>query len=116
MAVTDALEGRGFITPAEDKRFDVTPDGSAWFERTGVDMANLSPTRRGLARQCLDWTERRHHVAGPLGVALFAAMSRSGWMRRVQGGRAVEVAPPGAIALRRELGIDVAAIRADAEY
>jgi len=116
VAVTDALEGRGFITGAEGKRFDVTPDGSAWFERTGVDMANLSPTRRGLARQCLDWTERRHHVAGPLGVALFAAMSRSGWMRRVQGERAVEVVPPGAIALRRELGIDVAAIRADAKY
>jgi len=53
--------------PAADKQFEVTPGRSRVFGGVGLDVRALKPTRRGLARQCLDWTERRHHLAGPLG-------------------------------------------------
>jgi DNA-binding transcriptional ArsR family regulator len=106
VAVTDALVALGFIRPAPDKLFEVTSAGAAWFAGIGLDLAALRPSRRGLARQCLDWTERQHHLAGPLGVALLAAFCARGWMRRNPGSRAVEITPQGWLALRHELGID----------
>jgi DNA-binding transcriptional ArsR family regulator len=106
VAVTAALVEHDYLRPATDKQFEVTPEGVVWFGSTGVDVASLKPTRRGLARQCLDWTERTHHLAGPLGVRFMSAMCENGWLRRVDGSRAVQVTPPGHAELRRLLGVD----------
>jgi hypothetical protein len=56
------------LVPAAEKRFEVTAAGVEWFGGVGVDVAALKPTRSGLARRCLDWTKRTHHLAGPLGL------------------------------------------------
>jgi len=106
VATTQALGRRGFIAEAPDKQFSVTEDGAAWFAGLGLDMAGLKPTRRGLARQCLDWTEREHHLAGPLGVRLLARFCAIGWLRRSASSRAIEVTPRGRAALREQLGVD----------
>lgn len=106
VAVTQALQRRGFIVPAPDKRFDVTPAGTVWFRHQGLDMDGLRGTRRGLARQCLDWTEREHHLAGPLGVQFMSTLCENGWMRRVSKSRAVQVTPAGWAGLKAELGIE----------
>ena len=106
VAVTQALQDRGFISAMADKQFEVTHDGMGWFSAMGIDMAGLKPTRRGLARQCLDWTERRHHLAGPLGVAFMAQLCAKGWLRRLKNSRAVQVTPKGWAGLREELGVD----------
>ncbi|HTH96154.1 MAG TPA: ArsR family transcriptional regulator [Stellaceae bacterium] len=74
-------------------------------------MAHLKPTRRGLARQCLDWTERRHHLAGPLGVALLDVFCVKGWLRRSPRKRSVDITPAGLAALRQQLDLDVEALR-----
>jgi DNA-binding transcriptional ArsR family regulator len=89
VTVTQGLQERGFIVPAADKQFEVTESGRDWFVGMGLDMTALKPTRRGLARQCLDWTERTHHLAGPLGVRLLAAFCAAGWLRRSKDSRAV---------------------------
>ena len=68
--------------------------------------------RRGLARRCLDWTERRHHLAGPLGVRLLARFGEFRWVRRDAGSRAVHLTPAGAQALYARLGIDTAGLLA----
>jgi hypothetical protein len=47
------------------------------------------------ARRCLDWTERRPHVAGPVGTALASLALERGWVRRLRGTRAVLVTPTG---------------------
>jgi DNA-binding transcriptional ArsR family regulator len=73
VAVAGGLQARGFIVAAADKQFRVTPGGAEWFATVGLDIHTLKPTRRGIARQCLDWTERSHHLAGPLGIGLPAA-------------------------------------------
>jgi len=111
VAVTQALQDRRVIVPAEDKRFELTPAGRDWLADLGLDTGRLRPTRRGLARQCLDWTEREHHLAGPLGVQLLDLLCRRGWLRRPAAGRAVEVTPQGRAGLKETFGVDADALR-----
>jgi predicted transcriptional regulator len=104
--VCEALVARDLIRPVADKLYDVTPEGRRWFENLGVPLGALRSSR-GVARQCLDWTERRHHLAGPLGVKLLAAMTARGWLALEAKGRAVRLTPDGAQALRSLLGVSL---------
>lgn len=106
VAVTQRLQERGFIAVAANKQFQVSPAGVDWFRGIGLDVSALRPTRRGLARQCLDWTERSHHLAGPLGVALLAHLCSENWLKRSRDSRAVRVTPKGRMELKRQLGVD----------
>jgi DNA-binding transcriptional ArsR family regulator len=102
--VCAALVEQDLIRPEADKLYAISDQGRAWFEDLGVDVSALrSP--RGVARQCLDWTERRHHLAGPLGVQLLAAMTARGWFVLEAQGRAVRVTAAGEQALRERLGV-----------
>jgi len=106
--VLAALETRGFLTAGGDKRYIITPDGSRWFGRTfGIDVNTLKPGRHGIARRCLDWTERRYHLAGPLGAAMLHRMCELGWVERVQGQRTVQTTSLGREMLRKGLGVAV---------
>ncbi|HEY1998277.1 winged helix-turn-helix domain-containing protein [Paraburkholderia sp.] len=106
VAMTQALEQRGVIVATKDKQFEVTPDGIAWFGRMGLNVPELQATRRGLARQCLDWSERQHHLAGPLGVQWMNLLCTSGWLRREKATRAVQVTPQGWAWMKEQLGIE----------
>ena len=106
VAVTEALTEREFLVAAPDKLFELTPAGAEWFAGAGVDMRALKASRRGLARQCLDWTERAHHLAGPLGTAFMGAMCESGWLRRAAGSRAIALTPRGQLEMKRRLGLE----------
>jgi DNA-binding transcriptional ArsR family regulator len=114
VAVARGLQDRSYIVAAPDKRFDVTPSGVAWFGSVGLDVNCVNPTRRGLARQCLDWTERTHHLAGPLAVQFMSVLCMSGWLRRAPESRAVAVTPKGRVELKHHLGVDEEALRAQA--
>lgn len=107
VALTRALEERQYLRPMHYKLLEVTPPGSEWLARLGVDLHGIKPSRGGLARQCLDWTERQHHLAGPLGVELMSILCTAGWLRRGRETRAVEVLPKGRHELRAQLGVDV---------
>jgi hypothetical protein len=63
-----------------------------------------------LTRSCLDWSERRPHVAGALGAALLDALLAASWVVRRPAGRAVAVTPRGRAGLREALGLEVEAI------
>jgi len=106
VAVTQRLQERGYLQALEDKRFIVTPTGADWFNGLGIDVATLKPARHGIARQCLDWTERVHHLAGPLGASFFQVLSASGWLVRAEASRAVQVTPLGWAGFRRHLDLD----------
>jgi DNA-binding transcriptional ArsR family regulator len=106
IAVTDALVARGFLRPADDKLYAISAEGRAWFEDLGLDLTALR-SKRGAARQCLDWTERRHHLAGPLGVTLLSRMVALGWIETVAGSRAARLTTLGREALRERLGVDL---------
>jgi DNA-binding transcriptional ArsR family regulator len=113
VAVAQALQQRGYLVPAADRHFAVTPQGRVWFAGIGLDLAALPRSRRGMARKCLDWTERTHHLAGPLGRHLLRAFCDAGWLRRSPTSRAVQVTPMGTAALKRELGLDILGLAAD---
>src|SRR6185437_14198867 len=107
VALTRALQIREYLRPADDKALEVTAAGCEWLAAVGLDLSGVKPSRGGLARQCLDWTERQHHLAGPLGVELMSVLCAAGWLRRGRNSRAVEVLPKGRQQLRAQLGVDV---------
>jgi DNA-binding transcriptional ArsR family regulator/predicted transcriptional regulator len=85
--------------------FLLTPKGIRFLETMGIDCEALRRQRRGLARACLDWTERRPHLAGSLGAALLQLMLDRHWLRRMEGTRAVLVTPKGRKAMNELFGI-----------
>ncbi|MHB1527980.1 MAG: ArsR/SmtB family transcription factor [Acidiferrobacteraceae bacterium] len=106
VAIAHGLQQKGYLLPAAEKQFVVTPTGVEWFGCMGLEVQALRPAGRGLARQCLDWTERRHHLAGPLGVQLLNVLCASGWLRHAPSTRAIQVTPEGWAGLKEQLGIN----------
>lgn len=72
-----------------------TPNGRAALAEFGIDMAALEAARRPVCRTCLDWSMRRHHLAGGLGAALLGRFEALGWARRMPGSRVVAFSPQG---------------------
>ena len=106
--VGTALEDRGLLVPAEGKRLHVTPAGRIWLaDVLAINVATLGSGRHGLARRCLDWTERRHHVAGPVGSRILSRCLELGLLTKTPGSRAVKLTPAGGKLLHRELGISI---------
>jgi len=79
----------------------VTAEGEAYFEGLGVDVIALGRARRPTCRPCLDWSERRHHLAGGLGAAVLDVVFARRWARRHPSSRAVVFASGGRAKLER---------------
>jgi DNA-binding transcriptional ArsR family regulator len=73
----------------------LTADGEAWLAKLGVDVAALRQRARPLVRACLDWSERRDHLAGAVGAAILARLFERRLVRRDPLGRAVSISPRG---------------------
>lgn len=101
VAITDAMTERGLLDWAHGVR--LTEDGGRWLDELGVTL----PTggRRPWVRSCLDWTERRPHVAGAVGAAVCRHAIDAGWIVRVGSGRALDVTADGRAALSTHLGL-----------
>lgn len=102
ITVTDALTHHGLLR--QDTGFALTDTGLAWFAEAGIDLERTG--RRPLARACLDWTERRPHLAGIAGAALCRHALTTGWCVRIGSERAVKVTPAGERAFAELLGIE----------
>jgi len=102
--VTDSLVTQKIIEPAGGK-FTVTAKGTKWLTRLDIDCLTLQQHRRAFTRACLDWTERRSHLAGALGAALLKKMLDERWIRHMANSRAVLVTPKGQKAFREVFGI-----------
>ncbi|MFC8429350.1 ArsR/SmtB family transcription factor [Streptomyces sp. NPDC057253] len=107
IAVTDALTYRQLLS--QDTSFALTEAGLRWFEANGIPLHRTG--RRPLARACLDWTERRPHLAGVAGAALCHHALTEGWCIRIGSERAVKVTATGEQALKELLGIDESTLR-----
>ena len=100
-----ALESTKIIAPYGARDYKVGPKGERWFEEMGIEVRPLRGTRRCFARQCLDWTERRPHVAGALGAALYARLGELGWIAPRPKTRALRVTHRGAREFQARFGI-----------
>jgi DNA-binding transcriptional ArsR family regulator len=90
----DSLSARGCLTLAGDA-IALTAAGEAEMARLGIDLGSLHAARRPLCRTCLDWSERRSHLAGALGAALLARIDALGWIRRAPASRHVNFTAEG---------------------
>ena len=81
--------------------------GGTRLAELGLDVDALARARRPLLRPCLDWSERRRHVAGALGTALADRFFELGWLRRRPTNRSIEVTASGHSGLLSEFGIDL---------
>jgi DNA-binding transcriptional ArsR family regulator len=86
VGIADHLRRIGGIE-LHDDGLALTPTGIAWFDHLGVDLAAAATQRRALLRPCLDWTERRDHLAGAAAAALARTALEEGWVRRRASGQ-----------------------------
>ncbi|GAA1849761.1 ArsR/SmtB family transcription factor [Asanoa iriomotensis] len=99
VALVDAFVSDSVLTAGGDG-FVLTPSGAEALADAGVDVAGARSSRRAFARSCLDFTERRPHLAGALGAAVCAHALAEGWfVRRAPGHRALRITDEG----RRQL-------------
>ena len=100
VALADALVEQGRVELTSEAGI-LTEAGIAFLGEIGIDTAPMlargtKRSGRVLCRPCLDWSERRPHLAGTLGAVICAHSMEQGWTRRIEGTRAVDVTPKGA--------------------
>lgn len=105
VGLADALEQNGFIVPSGAGRYMLSEEGRSRCMCFGLDLAAFSTGAKAHARDCVDWTERRRHLAGPVPARLFSRLLELGWLRRGTEGRAIFVTPSGARGLRESFGL-----------
>ncbi len=106
VALADALQTKGWLT-ATEMNYEVTAEGETGFTTFGIDLPALRKQRRHFARLCLDWTERRPHIAGALGAALMARLLERRWLKKDPKERVLYLTRAGQEGLERVLGISV---------
>lgn len=95
-----SLGVRGYVLE-DAEQVSLTLEGEGFVADFGVDLAMLKSARVPLCRSCLDWSERRTHLAGSLGRAMLERMETLGWMRRDPKNRAIHITPKGHIAFAK---------------
>jgi DNA-binding transcriptional ArsR family regulator len=107
VAVFHALVARKAVQAPDATPGDIAlgPRADAVFGTLGVDLGAARSERRRFATACLDWTERKPHLGGALGAAVWAELTAREWIVRRPGTRAVTVTRSGVRGLRRALGV-----------
>ena len=85
---------RGYLTVTH-AGLELTPQGVAFVRDFGVDIDSLFRKKSPLCRECLDWSERKSHLAGSLGRALLSRMEHLGWAKRTPNSRIIRFTPNG---------------------
>jgi hypothetical protein len=101
--LTDCLVARAYVV-LDDETAEITRAGTRFLTDFGVALPRS--TRRHFSRLCLDWTERRPHLAGAVGAAITRRYFDLGWMESIEGSHAVVVTPSGRRGLRETFGLD----------
>ena len=108
VALTDALTRGKHIVLTEDGGM-VTPVGEKFLSGFGVLVEEVRQGRRTFCRPCLDWSERRPHLAGALGAALAERCFELGWIARIRDSRALKISPKGERGLAEVFGVTLGA-------
>jgi len=100
--VTAALQRRNILR-SSGKGYEIADHGPVWLEEMGIDWQQLTLGKRPFALQCLDFTERRHHIAGALGAALLTRMVELDWITKLHVPRSVRLTTKGRAELSARL-------------
>jgi len=104
VAIADRLVQRSFILLDEDGG-QLTDAGRSFFDEFGIDLRRTSK-RRVFCRPCLDWSERRPHLAGAVGAAILRHALEHDWVEHIRDSRALVVTPVGVRGLATTFGIE----------
>jgi DNA-binding transcriptional ArsR family regulator len=104
VAVADHLIG-GKLLDVTSAEFVVTRRGKTFFASFDIDVDEVRETRRSFARRCMDWTERRPHVAGALGASLLERFLNERWLVRNPRDRALSLTPSGRSEFSRRFNV-----------
>ena len=108
VSIADAMTRQGFVELAEDAGV-VTDAGARFLDKMGIGFDPAPGTgekTRLVCRPCLDWSERRPHLAGRLGAALCRHCIANGWVRKRAASRVLDITPAGDQALRKLFGFE----------
>lgn len=97
--IVDKLISRKIIE-LQDRTFVVTKNGNTFFSEFGLDLIELQKQKRYFSKACLDWSERKYHLAGALGAAILDRMLQLDWIRRTKNSRAIIITSIGQSGLR----------------
>lgn len=105
----DRFKERGWLedSPAGDGDYELTADGAKEIESLGIDVAATQALRRRFACSCVDWSERRPHLAGALGAALLNLALKRKWVVRDLDSRALTVTRIGVREMRTRFGVEL---------
>ncbi len=111
VALMRGMQDKGWLVARADTGFAVSTAGAQALNELGLDGAawqrqSQSPAGTRVAYGCIDWSERRDHMAGKLAVALLAHFVQQGWLRKTAGDRALSITPRGRSALQAWMGPD----------
>jgi len=107
VSLSDAMLGRGQIE-FEGDGGRVTESGKLFLDRFGIDLAGTRHSKRVFCRPCLDWSERRYHLAGAVGAALLHRTLELKWVKRQDNTRALAITRAGQEGFRKTFGIELA--------
>jgi DNA-binding transcriptional ArsR family regulator len=103
--LTDSLVSREYLV-LDDEAAEITTAGTRFFTEFGIELPTRRSTRGHFCRLCLDWTERRPHIAGAVGAAISKRCFDLRWIERMKRSHAVIVTPLGRQGFRETFGID----------
>jgi predicted transcriptional regulator len=75
--------------------FEISAEGEKWFLDFGINLEDAQKQKRIFLKPCLDWSERRNHIAGSIGALLLDKMISEDWLRRNKNSRAVTITGKG---------------------
>jgi DNA-binding transcriptional ArsR family regulator len=100
--IYDSFQSRGFLKAASgESSLELTAGGEDFARSFEIDLDRLKAARRPLCRACLDWSERRNHLAGSLGAALLTRFQDNRWLKKEPDSRVVHISPKGETELKK---------------
>ena len=106
VALTDSLLQQQLLVDTSGG-FEISSEGEKWFTEFGIPLTALKQQKRSFLRPCLDWSERRPHIAGSLATALLDKMLLKDWLRKTKDSRALIVTAKGKKEFQSRLGITI---------
>lgn len=100
VALAQKMERERIVRAEDERTYEITPRGVGWLaDAMGIDVSALVAGHRSVARRCLDWTERRPHVAGALGAAILDRLFSMRWAVKIGDSRVIRITTRGRDAL-----------------
>jgi DNA-binding transcriptional ArsR family regulator len=106
VALTDSLLQQQLLVDTSGG-FEISSEGEKWFTEFGIPLTALKQQKRSFLRPCLDWSERRPHIAGSFATALLDKMLLEDWLRKTKDSRALIVTAKGKKEFQSRLGIAI---------